>query len=50
MGLPPPATPAEKTMAKRRRIIFKLLVFVLAGAIINVAVAWGVQCKCHPDS
>jgi hypothetical protein len=26
-------------MAKRRRIIFKLLVFLLLGAIINVAVA-----------
>ena len=28
---------------KRRRIAFKLLVFLLAGAIINVAVAWGLS-------
>src|SRR5262245_44221517 len=41
MGLPPPATPARTRAMKCR--FAKLVLFVLGGAIINVAVAWG----CH---
>ena len=32
---------AESIKAMKRRTMFKLLLFLLAGAIINVAVAWG---------
>src|SRR5262245_61775118 len=39
MGLPPPATPARARPMKR--LVAKLVLFLLAGSIINVAVACG---------
>jgi hypothetical protein len=30
-------------MKRRRRIILKLLLFLFAGAIVNVAMAWGLH-------
>src|SRR5262245_22651601 len=48
MGLPPPATPAPSAITNVKRRVLKLSLFLLAGAIINVAVAWGVALWTDP--